>query len=144
MNYKYLKPGLERRLAYSEELKQRNIRQRNLILINRIRFLRIQNQILSEQIQLENEITLLESRQRNFLTFENLSNLEDVIVSSDITKNSISHLNYQQNFCNICQEDIGIMKLVATTYCNHCFHYTCISRHCETSNKCPSCRSIFS
>ena len=116
-----MKPGLQRRLAYSLLLKRR-----------------------TEQNILERQITVLERRQRNFFTYENLVELEDLVVPCDITKNSIFHLNESIKFCNICQEDIEELALVRITYCNHIYHYTCLGLHCMTSNKCPTCRSIFS
>lgn len=120
MDYKTIKPGLKRRLAYSENLKRR-----------------------MEQNRMERQITVLERRQRNFFSYENLVELEDVVVSCDISKNSIFHLNDTIKFCNICQEDIEELALVRITYCNHIYHYTCLGLHCMTSNKCPTCRSIF-
>lgn len=42
--------------------------------------------------------------------------------------------------CVICCEDIEV-NTTFTSYCNHNFHHTCISRWCENNNSCPSCRA---
>lgn len=42
--------------------------------------------------------------------------------------------------CVICCEDIEV-NTTFTSYCNHNFHHTCLSRWCQYNNSCPSCRA---
>ncbi len=44
--------------------------------------------------------------------------------------------------CSICLDNSN--HNVVSTYCNHKFHYTCISRwiNLQNSNSCPMCRKL--
>lgn len=78
------------------------------------------------------------------LTYENLVNLEDVVVGvsiKDLVLNTKISFNKCENFCCICQEDIEIHSLIRTLRCDHSFHEICMNTHSKTSNKCPICRS---
>ena len=43
--------------------------------------------------------------------------------------------------CAICQEKYGEMDMVTFLYCNHLFHYDCISRWIDNKGTCPYCRN---
>jgi hypothetical protein len=83
--------------------------------------------------------------QETQLTYENLVNLQDVVVSvcqDDLILNTCvkSNIN-KENFCCICQDDIYIGTFVLVFKCDHNFHIECATKHSKTSNKCPICRS---
>ena len=42
--------------------------------------------------------------------------------------------------CVICCEDIEL-NTEFTSYCNHNFHHSCITRWCQHNNSCPTCRA---
>lgn len=83
-------------------------------------------------------------RRQQDLSYENLVNLQDVIVgisTKDLVLNTKLSFNESDIFCCICQEDVEIYTLIRTTRCNHKFHESCINRNSKSSNKCPVCRS---
>ena len=43
--------------------------------------------------------------------------------------------------CVICCEDINNNNTEFTSYCNHNFHHSCITRWCQHNNSCPTCRA---
>lgn len=84
-----------------------------------------------------------QEHQRPNLSYENLLNLEDVVVGVslvDLVINTKISFNECENFCCICQENIKIDRLIRTLRCNHCFHERCMDLHRKTSTRCPICR----
>lgn len=78
------------------------------------------------------------------LSYESLSNLEpeyvglskyEIIINTDMSLNMNT-----ENFCSICQENIGIFGLTRILNCSHNFHNTCLVNYCKFYKKCPLCR----
>jgi hypothetical protein len=79
------------------------------------------------------------------LSYETLSSLEpvyiglskyEIIIHTDMTLNMNT-----DNFCSICQHNIGRFGLTRILNCGHNFHNTCLVNYCKFYNKCPLCRA---
>lgn len=116
-DYRFEPPGLLRRMMYSRQLRWRWLR---------------------HQIHTTEDFP--------DLSYEYLASLEPVNVGVDmISLNLNSMISFNRSsseFCNICQENIERHMLSRVLKCSHNYHMSCIEKHCETSNKCPTCRAI--
>ena len=129
-----IKPGLHRRLAYGDQIRQRNIR-RNFLSIN---LFPAQNySLINEHMNQFNQNTFVGIP----YTYEQLVTLEDVKVGLDIkdlVRNSKISLNENSFLCSICQDNNEIV--IRILKCNHYFHVTCIDKWLSNNKTCPVCR----
>lgn len=129
-----IKPGLHRRLAYGDQIRQRN-RRRNFLSIN---LFPVQNySLINEHMNQFNQNTFVGIP----YTYEQLVTLEDVKVGLDIkdlVRNSKISLNENSFLCSICQDNNEIV--IRILKCNHYFHVTCIDKWLSNNKTCPVCR----
>lgn len=124
--YKTLPPSLERRLAYSRELRYRNRRNRESISTQPT-----QNNIEISWRHIVDEYSL----------FSSLENVEIGLISKNLVKNSeiFNSLLPQNNICVICQYPVSKEIVRKLTTCSHLFHIKCIDTWLTTSKVCPIC-----
>ena len=117
-------PGLRRRLAYGENLRNRNF-------FNNFRSLNV-NRLLNL-----NTNTLLNFNENK----DSGLNVKNLIKNSKI-------IIYKYNFfCSICQEDCQIsnkedVSILRELICHHSFHIQCIDTWLSNNISCPICRKL--
>lgn len=136
MNYRTLQPGLERRLSYARELRQRSlpevVRQPNGSVIF--------NQVHRRRIE--------ELDDFNSFSYEVLSELKNVnvgLIHHGLVDTKIKINLLSDNFCVICQELISTnsfddKSISRVLKCSHCFHIQCIDTWFINSKCCPTCK----
>lgn len=123
-------PGLYRRLAYG----------------NYIRHKYNNNLGNTENINTEDDDTILEEHVFHNFSYENLVRLNDVEIGISLKKlieNSIVEINYTPFFCSICQQSTLQMdgiEISRNLLCNHKFHIGCIEYWLQNHKTCPVCR----
>ena len=117
-------PGLQRRIAYSESVRQRN--SINLFIRNSINLSR------------RNAISLSSS------SYETLVDLENVKIGlnvNELTNNSTILINTSSFFCSICQDSQDKGALISRKLCcGHDFHIICVENWLSHHKTCPICR----
>ena len=132
MNYIYYKIGLERRLVYSRELRERNKRERNRRALN-----------TRNTINRLETIEYVQNDTDNYTENYIDDSKKSLINVSLFDKSSVELNKFDDNFCVICQNDIKINSIMRILDCSHCFHINCIDRWFTTSMMCPICKFTF-
>ena len=115
-------PGLNRRLAYSNIIRMRNSRNRNVNRSVNINF----NGIVNGSIILN-----------SYQYYTKGLHLNQLCENSSV-------LLYNNNFeCPICQEETDL-NVIRKLKCNHQFHIYCIEKWLSKETTCPICRKDLS
>lgn len=116
-------PGLQRRLAYGEQIRSRTRRRNNDNDNTRMPFV--------------NRYTLMLDTMQNRYSCKGvcLHLLQDTTVK--IAK--------QSHFCSICQDYTtnGVMSIIRELPCGHIYHINCIDKWLSDNTKCPLCKWEF-
>lgn len=126
--YRNIPPSLQRRLVYSEEIRNRSHARRNALTYDSI-FTR------SHDIPME--------RTYQNISYETLYNLEDIkvgVISKKLVENTIVTQSKGLGHCVICQSDI-YLDIARILKCHHFFHINCIDTWLIEHSNCPTCRS---
>jgi hypothetical protein len=120
-------PGLSRRMAYSEQVRLRNLR------------LRVGSTTLNTDFQNSDSTTL-----HNNLMYDDLIQLPVVKIGlnvADLKRSSSVGICIKPFFCSICQEHL---KAHAEVYrslgCGHSFHIDCVDEWFKDNHTCPLCK----
>lgn len=117
-------PGLTRRLAYSNYIRQRH---RNLNRNNNFNL----NRNFSDNFNALSILNIYEPYKRG-------------IYLNDLFKNSDVSIKYIFD-CSICQEENNFdVNIVRKLNCNHEFHIYCIDKWLSKETTCPICRKNLS
>lgn len=140
-------PGLARRLAYGELIRQGNITN---FRSQMYRFQRYINNIITNDEPAPDEDFILEYEHNvstSTLTYEQLITLEDVktgLKIRDINCNSkvyIKDKHIHINICTICQEVFNKPgEIIRELNCGHPYHINCIDKWFEDNVFCPICK----
>ena len=136
MLYTHYPPGLSRRLAYSNHL--RNRRTTTALRTRPARY----NVRISPVIRRQRHNVIPDI---NFLSYESLVRLQDVKVGlinkNLINKSSVSvYKKLNDEVCVICQDDISKGDVIRTLNCKHIYHLDCIDTWFIENKKCPTCK----
>jgi hypothetical protein len=117
-------PGLRRRLAYGENLRNRNFFN-NFRNLNTNRLLNLNTNIL----------------------FNFNENKDSGLNVKNLIKNSKIIIYKYNFFCSICQEDCEISNkqdvlILRELICKHSFHIQCIDTWLSNNKSCPICRKL--
>ena len=136
MLYTSYPPGLHRRLAYSNYLRNRR---NNPILRTRPARYNVRVSPIIVRHNIIPDIT--------FFNYENLIRLQDVkiglINKNLINKSSVSVCkNYNKDdVCVICQDEVSKGDIIRTLICKHLYHLECIDTWFSENKKCPTCKN---
>lgn len=134
-------PGLARRLAYGERVRQLHKQNNN----NNSLFIRGNNSVFYTALTSDNRINIQG-------TYEELIELEDIKVGlkmSNVNKNSHVYMSSSKlvlhiSLCIICQEYFNEKSdIIREMNCGHPYHLNCIDRWFEDHTFCPICKVHF-
>lgn len=125
-----LQPGLQRRLAYSEHIRQQNrIRQHN-------------NNRTPSRLVRRNAFSIIG---RNIFQPNDYDTIKIGLLVNDLFNNS-EILLIENFYCSICQDvdQKHNKNIIRKLNCNHQFHILCIEKWLCSQSTCPICRKDLS